>query len=620
MPASINSTGWPAACTLYNECNAGRVLPAAQQCQPLTLLLTACGESPELPQCSKYLSLCSPTSASQQCNQSQPLDLLPTASTAYRDVLALCGTQAVGPAECLRCSSGASGGPGRVGVQSVTLTCPDPFGSLSQLCLLNSSADATDDACQGWTAFCDSVDGIAFLGLCQQNYTAAPAPAPQPAPAEVAPAAAPAAAVGDSSNGSQEGSSGSGGGSSSDSSMTGGGQPDCYVDPGSPACADFHQEDATSREQLGVLCDAMPAMVGCTLWASCKNGAAAGRYCAPFSLLGDICAADMPDMRGCEGWVSLCGNQSSLVGQCSSEGPIKHVLLSGEATKAVLGMCGTHAMPQCAQCPSRFKCPDPLSTLSAMCLDMPTMADCTGFFEMCDEAGATFTGLCGGSGSSSSGTLPPMRMYLHQGIRDIILFKSWVPEITAAYVGSCVAVLFTALAVQALKAWRLHIEAGWVRQRAAGNGCAPACDGAAPPAGPDQHLEEPKAPDAARSSRWSDASALDVPLLKERARFIDRGQAGRNALRAGFTMVIVFLDYMLMLIVMTFNVGIIMAAVLGFGLGALLFGHVGEPGWRQAPAVGLTQVPGSLMGAPDPDPENSLEVQYVQQQSCCGGH
>ena len=39
---------------------------------------------------------------------------------------------------------------------------------------------------------------------------------------------------------------------------------------------------------------------------------------------------------------------------------------------------------------------------------------------------------------------------------------------------------------------------------------------------------------------------------------------------------------------------------------------------RQASAVGVTQVPGSLLGAPDPDPENSLEVQYVQQ-SCCGG-
>ena len=58
------------------------------------------------------------------------------------------------------------------------------------------------------------------------------------------------------------------------------------------------------------------------------------------------------------------------------------------------------------------------ASLSVCAADMPTMAECSGFFAMCDEAGDTFSGLCGGSGgSSSSGTLPPMRMYLHQGIR-----------------------------------------------------------------------------------------------------------------------------------------------------------------------------------------------------------
>lgn len=44
-------------------------------------------------------------------------------------------------------------------------------------------------------------------------------------------------------------------------------------------------------------------------------------------------------------------------------------------------------------------------------------------------------------------------------------------------------------------------------------------------------------------------------------------------MRAAFAVVIVFVDYMLMLIVMTFNVGLIVAAVLGFGLGAMLFGQ-----------------------------------------------
>jgi hypothetical protein len=42
-------TGWPAACTLWYECQQGRA-PAAS-CQPLSLLQTACNESPQLEAC-----------------------------------------------------------------------------------------------------------------------------------------------------------------------------------------------------------------------------------------------------------------------------------------------------------------------------------------------------------------------------------------------------------------------------------------------------------------------------------------------------------------------------------------------------------------------------------------
>ena len=51
-------------------------------------------------------------------------------------------------------------------------------------------------------------------------------------------------------------------------------------------------------------------------------------------------------------------------------------------------------------------------------------------------------------------------------------------------------------------------------------------------------------------------------------------QLVRNAARALFTAV-VFLEYMLMLVVMTFNLGLIISATLGFCLGALLFGECG---------------------------------------------
>lgn len=42
-------SGWPAACTLWHECQQGRA--AAASCGPLALLQTACNETPELEAC-----------------------------------------------------------------------------------------------------------------------------------------------------------------------------------------------------------------------------------------------------------------------------------------------------------------------------------------------------------------------------------------------------------------------------------------------------------------------------------------------------------------------------------------------------------------------------------------
>lgn len=51
-----------------------------------------------------------------------------------------------------------------------------------------------------------------------------------------------------------------------------------------------------------------------------------------------------------------------------------------------------------------------------------------------------------------------------------------------------------------------------------------------------------------------------------------RSQLTRNAARSAFTGAVVWLDYMLMLVAMTFNIGLIVSATLGFMLGALAFG------------------------------------------------
>jgi hypothetical protein len=68
-----------------------------------------------------------------------------------------------------------------------------------------------------------------------------------------------------------------------------------------------------------------------------------------------------------------------------------------------------------------------------------------------------------------------------------------------------------------------------------------------------------------------------------------------------------------MLVVMSFNVGLILAVCGGFAIGALLFGHAGErtPGERGAAVHHLTPA-----GA---GPSDELEAVFVEGSACCSG-
>lgn len=212
-----------------------------------------------------------------------------------------------------------------------------------------------------------------------------------------------------------------------------------------------------------------------------QSGQASGLYCAPFSLLGDICL-DMPGMRGCEVYNSMCGTQGSVIAQCSTEGPVRTVLRTEEAMNAILDMCSTHSMLGCEECTARWaQCPDPLITISKLCLGMPGMPQCSRFFSMCSDASGTFTQICTAGGSSDA--LPPMKMYMHASMREIILFKEWVPESDGGYIAACLGVIVTAIVVQALKGLRVRTETKWALKGRT-TCCAPNC--------PENEIEKPE--------------------------------------------------------------------------------------------------------------------------------
>lgn len=432
----------------------------------------------------------------------------------------------------------------------------------------------------------------------------------------------------------------------------------CYVDPTSPDCILFKQSNEDSLNDINVLCTAMPYMIGCSLHQACEDDSNnTSGACSPFSLLSDLCL-DMPGMKGCVRYNALCGTPGSVVEQCTVEAPIGKVLLTVPTTNAILQMCSTHNMPKCYTCTSSQNCPDPMSTISQLCLGMPGMSQCSTFFSFCDEAGDTFYQFCS---QQDPDALPPMKMYLHAAMRELILMKEWVPDSNGAYIGSCLAVIVAGIVVSYLKAMRVRLEVKWAAERAVtcAGGCGAGiasrgdnndntsldyvekglaakttggCPGCHPAASASSSVPQ-KGPDSEASSETNDiattttttcrqhtaAAAAAPALLYHKATsnistWVNSGQAKRNLFRSMFTGVVVFLDYMLMLIVMTFNIGLIVSAVLGFMLGAVLFGHYGE---RQPGSGGVAA--GVAAGSMAPQDESDMEVHFVEQ-ACCNTH
>ncbi|KAL4421473.1 hypothetical protein ABPG75_010764 [Micractinium tetrahymenae] len=653
--------GWPSACTLFHECQTGG--GAGPACSPMRLMQTACREAmltPGTPSevCTSYVMLCAPQSVVKQCKDQPALDSLLPAMQLFTAAQKLCASarapaaapagdrvgvaaQDVPPASaaagagsaCSQCSS-QSFDPNQVTVQAVQGNCPDPLGTLSALCLA-SSQSAQGEGCAAWREFCASKDGSSFPGLCAGAAAPSPATAgkvaaPSPAPGDAGvPAPAPAAAqkVPDAGAATPAG--------TAEAAEAG---PQCYADPAQEACRTFQHSDADSEADIRQLCGPNPFLVGCSLWDQCRSGAGTGSYCQPFSVLGTLCLPN-PALAGCQRWAALCGTAGSVVQQCITAAPLRNTVLTSQTLDAVTKGCSSQTgagVSGCQQCAAGLAdCRDPLAVMSRLCSSSASSASlpqCAMLAAMCAEAGATFPSLCSGSaaaaasGAGAAAEAEPAvpaeaKMYLHASMSAMILFQSWVPTSGGAYVASCLAIMALAVAVQALKACNLRLEARWAANRAAAAAAGHAAAGALGCGSPafarssmdgkvDRRSSHVQAPMLSRSSLGRLVPSAGSPRHQQRqARqpYVTRQELARNAARSAFTGAVVWLDYMLMLTVMTFNLGLIISATLGFMLGALAFGHWGE---RAAAASG-PQVPAPAAGSLQPSGESDLEVHYV---------
>lgn len=281
--------------------------------------------------------------------------------------------------------------------------------------------------------------------------------------------------------------------------------PSCFKDPAMAMCADadkYYTAELQHRD-LDMLCNMMPYMSGCAVRKACASATvsstsgaggsqgvpgAHGTPCAPWTLLFDLCTP-MPGMMGCGHFTALCGNSSTVVEQCTAFKPTPDLVPYAAAAKAVVSMCASMpGMRGCSTCTSdempnlKSTCPNPLLSLSRVCMSMAGMPMCDPWTKMCGvsvsssevpEASATTTTnnnadalpeFCDDQWTNS--TTPGedacraagMQMTFHGGLHDAVLFREWYACTGAQYFFVLLLVFAVSAASSSLRLKRGDIE------------------------------------------------------------------------------------------------------------------------------------------------------------------
>ncbi|KAF9434294.1 hypothetical protein BGZ76_008256 [Entomortierella beljakovae] len=348
---------------------------------------------------------------------------------------------------------------------------------------------------------------------------------------------------------------------------------DCLTASSDPSCVSFELPVETVKADLDNLCTQMPYMPGCSLYKSCQASSKTDQWCTPFSVLADICSVDMPMMRDCKNYVSLCGaanNQTAGVSHpaiCKSAPMISDFPTTKNASALVIDICTEMDMKGCERCPKpapgayAANC-DTLGTYAILCKSMPEMHQCDNWKSMCSTTSSTAnlefqnSEYCAAGVGSPEMNPPTMRMYFHFGFEDYVLFENWVPRTRGQYVGAWFALFFITIAFQTIQTYHNNLEALWAEERV--------------------HENEMTKSDSSTSltkehaSKGASSSIL-VHWVQLWRQPLTAKEAKQNLIRAALTCVETTLGYGLMLATMTFNVPLFFAIIAGLTLGSVIF-------------------------------------------------
>ncbi|KAJ3007391.1 UNVERIFIED_CONTAM: hypothetical protein HDU68_003545 [Siphonaria sp. JEL0065] len=212
------------------------------------------------------------------------------------------------------------------------------------------------------------------------------------------------------------------------------------------------------------------------------------------------------------------------------------------------------------------------------------MSQCTQFSALCTES-PQFP-LCPNSNPPTDDPRipkppPMMQMYFHFGLSEYILFKPWVPRTAFQYVVSCL-ILFS---VSVFYEWFLNYQKQWerksiaeyqslLRQGQQGQQRQQPVSRIIT-LGVGGHQQDQEEAQRLLSNHPSSSSSSAVNNNPQRTRLPNAEARMKMArLRIYKACMRVFgssLGYMLMLITMTFNVGLCLAVVVGYGVGSFLY-------------------------------------------------
>ncbi|KAJ3413480.1 hypothetical protein HDV05_007925 [Chytridiales sp. JEL 0842] len=339
------------------------------------------------------------------------------------------------------------------------------------------------------------------------------------------------------------------------------------------------------RSGSGVL-----AVSACSMRSACQSSNLSTESCSDFVLLKHACTFDsmFVGTEDCE-IVQTCLNDAS----CNTLSTIPFPT-SLEIQSYIYAICTSMSMEDCAKCGISFRSSTvPSNVTTALSLNCNTldvygslcrvheMSSCDSYTTTCTAASTSFppaTPLCLGAStpiqlaaSSASGQNaasgaafqpelnPVMKMFFHTGISEYILFFQWVPRTPAQFFGACMFTIVLGVLFYALGFLRMLVVLRRLKKLTKKNSEKSTTAVAAR-----------KASQAGSESTVTIDNSIPMTSTTKESKFnLDKelfmlAKASLKAFEA-------FLSYVLMLIVMTYNIWLILCACLGLFLGSYIF-------------------------------------------------